>query len=165
MSVMRLASALGLAVLLACARAPSGAGEGASPDELVDVRRTGTVAILGSTPTEWVALRPDAGAPLRLEGEMAADLRRLAGARVAVEGRGSGDVVQVEAYEVLSVDGRPVISGRVEPAPGGGLQLVTPAGQIYHLHDPPASVRAGQRIWIQGPASVRVQRYGSIGGE
>lgn len=126
-----------------------------------EIRRTGQIAVVGSIPTESLVLRTDGG-QIALEGERTDELRQLTGAQVTVTGSGTAERIHVSGYEVLTVDGSPVISGDVEEARDGSLLLRTPAGQLYQLHDAPSSVRPGQTVWLQGPASLRIQRYGVI---
>lgn len=142
-----------------CAPLPQ-ADEGAEADT-VEMRRTGEIAVVGSTPTERLVLRTPEGRQVALDGEHASELRRLAGARVAVTGRGVVERMHVDSYEILAVDGQPVISGTIEEA-DGTLVLRSPAGQLFTLQGAPDGVRAGQTVWLQGSASLRVQRYGII---
>jgi hypothetical protein len=151
-------------ILMACAPRGPGGGTAAAGDEVPgEVRRTGTLAVVGSVPTERLVLRVEEGPPLTLEGRWVAELRGLSGMRVAVEGRSAVDErFEVERYEVVGVDGRPVISGTVEAGEGGRLHLRTPAGRVYHLQEPPSRLRPGQEIWVEVPPALRVQTYGVI---
>jgi hypothetical protein len=110
-----------------------------------------------------VLVRPDAGAEVRVEGPLAAEVRRLSGARVAVRGALRGDAVTAESYEVVSVDGQPVHLGVVERPASGGVFLRLADGARVELRGPAtAEFRTGQKVWVQGPGSVSVQTFGIV---
>lgn len=153
---MRAALVLALAALAACT--PPAAARGGEPERLA-----GRVAVLGSAPVNVrLALQTADGRSVYLAGPAAAELRALAGAEVEVEGRMEGGAFQASGYRIRSVDGRPVLAGTVEAAPGGGLQLRLEDGSAVRLGGGADRLRAGQKVWIQGPTQVQVQTYGVI---
>jgi hypothetical protein len=122
--------------------------------------------VVGSAPVNVrVQVRPDAGPPVYVTGPLAAEVRRLGGARVEVRGRRvAGGELEVADYEVVSVEGRPVEQGTVERAPDGGLQLRRKDGGTVRLQGGTQQLRPGQKVWVQGPETVTVQTYGIITG-
>ena len=161
--MIRAALPLALAVLAGC---PPPAPRAQEPERLA-----GQVAVAGSAPMNVrLSLRTPDGRGVFLEGPAAAELRELAGVQVEVEGRMmAGGVFQARGYRILSVDGRPVLVGVVETAPGGGLRLRLPDGAAVRLSGGADRLRAGQKVWVQGPAQgqgsdrlVQVQTFGVI---
>jgi hypothetical protein len=147
----------GAALLLGACVPPAPAG-GPVPERLA-----GEVAVVGSAPLNVrTALHTADGRSVWIEGPAAAELRALAGARVEVEGRLEGGVVHAEGYRILAVDGRPVWTGTVEEAPGGGLQLRLEDGSVVRLGGGADRLRPGQKVWVQGPSQVQVQTFGVI---
>jgi hypothetical protein len=148
--------ALGVAALAACT--PPAAARGGGPERLA-----GRVAVVGSAPVNVrLALQTADGRSVYVTGPVAAELRALAGAEVEVEGRMEGGAFQASGYRIRSVDGRPVLEGTVEAAPGGGLQLRLRDGSAVGLGGGADRLRAGQKVWVQGPTQVQVQTYGVI---
>ncbi len=124
---------------------------------------TGTVRVVGSAPVNVQTVLQEGDAPsVRVTGPLTGEIERLSGARVTVWGRIAGGAVEAERYEVVSVDGRPVVTGVVERAPGGGLQLRTDRGEVLRLDGADAHLRVGQKVWVQGPATVQLQSFGVI---
>lgn len=168
---MRRGTAL-LALLLAAACVPQNGETNSTPAvrpagmDTVHVR--GTVAVVGSTPVDVaVVIRGEDGETSRIDGPLAEEIGRLARAVVEVTGTQQRDprygyVVYASHYDVRSVDGRPVITGVVELAPDGQLQLRTDDGTVVRLAVGTDQIRPGQKIWIQGPATVQVQSFGVI---
>jgi hypothetical protein len=149
-----------LAMMGACAPQPGPApASPAAADAVV-----GTVRVVGSAPMNTqVVVRGDAGGEVRVDGPLAAEVRRLAGARVSVRGRVAEGRVQAEGYEVVSVDGRPVQMGVVERAPDGGTLLRRADGSVIRLRGPAAAdFRPGQKVWVQGVEAVDVQTFGVV---
>ncbi|WP_420126619.1 hypothetical protein [Longimicrobium sp.] len=143
------------AALAACAPA---ATRGGGPERLA-----GHVAVVGSAPMNVrLALRTADGRSVYVTGPVSAELRALAGAEVEVEGRMERGAFAASGYRIRSVDGRPVLSGTVEAAPGGGVQLRLPDGSAVRLGAGAEQLRAGQKVWVQGPTQVQVQTYGVI---
>jgi hypothetical protein len=128
----------------------------------------GTVAVVGSAPVDIaVIIQGEDGESSRVEGPLAEEIGRLAGAEVEVTGIRErdpryGQAVHADRYVIRAVDGRPVITGMVEEAPGGGLQLRTEDGAVVRLVNGPDQIRPGQKVWIQGSATVQVQSFGVI---
>ncbi len=133
-------------------------------------RVTGTVRVVGSAPVNvQVVVQPDDGQAVRVAGPMAAEIQRLSGARVEIRGRleSAPDPMvsrqlQVESYEILSVNGEPVTTGTVVGHEGNWTLLRLASGEVVYLAGPPERFRAGQKIWIQGPAARIVQTYGVL---
>jgi hypothetical protein len=131
---------------------------------------TGMVQIVGSAPVNvQVVLQSPGERGIRLTGELADELGRLAGAQVTVRGslRPSPDPIvsrELEAtgYDVVSVNGRPVIMGEVISAGAGGVRIRTADGREVTLVGAPASFAVGQKVWVQGVHSVAVQSYGTV---
>ncbi|HEX2207813.1 MAG TPA: hypothetical protein VHG93_09020 [Longimicrobium sp.] len=152
---IRPALLLVMAAVAGCT-APAARGGGAE-------RLAGTVAVVGSAPMNvHLSLQTMDGRSVFLAGPAASELRALAGAVVEVEGRMEGGAFQAAGYRIRSVDGRPVLWGTVEAAPGGGLQLRLQDGSAVRLGAGADRLRAGQKVWVQGPTQVQVQTYGVI---
>jgi hypothetical protein len=161
-----------LAGLIATACAPPNGETNSMPTArqagLDTVRVHGTVAVVGSAPVDIaVVIRGADGESSRIDGPLADEIGRLAGAEVEVTGIREhdpryGQAVRAAHYVIHSVDGRPVITGMVEQAPDGGLQLRTEDGTVIRLVNGPDQFRPGQKVWIQGSATVQVQSFGVI---
>lgn len=151
--------AVAAAVLAVSACAPPAPGGAPAPEQRV----SGRVAVVGSAPVGIrTTIQTDDGRSVAVEGPAAEELRALSGARVEVDGRAEGGVVRAEGYRILEVDGRPVWMGTVETAPGGGLQLRLEDGTAVRLGGGADRLRAGQKVWVQGPSQVQVQTFGVI---
>ena len=147
---------LALAALAGCTTPP--AAGGGAPERLA-----GRLAVVGSAPMNvQVSLQTADGRSVYLTGPLAAELRALSGAEVEVEGRMEGGAFAARGYRIRSVDGRPALVGTVEAAPGGGLQLRLEDGSAVRLGGGADRLRAGQKVWVQGPTQVQVQTYGVI---
>ncbi|HEX6369382.1 MAG TPA: hypothetical protein VF006_10645 [Longimicrobium sp.] len=154
--MIRAAAVLAMAALAGCT--PPAAARGGGPERLA-----GRVAVVGSAPMNvQLTLQTADGRSVYLTGPAAAELRALAGAEVEVEGRMQGGAFEARGYHIRSVDGRPVLWGTVEAAPGGGLQLRLEDGSAVRLGAGADRLRAGQKVWVQGPTQVQVQTYGVI---
>lgn len=168
---MRRAS-LGLLLALAGCTAqqqPQPADSAPAPAQGGESRVTGTVRVVGSTPMTRVVIDPADGNDVQLVGPLREELRRLAGAEVAVTGplspapdRMADRQIQVSGYEVLSVDGQPVLSGTVEGRTNDWTLLRTAQGELVYLAGATQELRPGQKVWVQGPRSVIVQSYGVL---
>ena len=129
----------------------------------------GEVRIVGSAPVNvQTVIRTEEG-NVRVTGALAGEVARLGGARVAVYGpvRASPDPivdreVRVERYEVISIDGRPVIVGEIVAVRGADVVLRTDDGEEITMRGSPPGFQVGQRVWVQGPVSVAVQSHGTI---
>lgn len=130
----------------------------------------GTIRVVGSAPVNVsVVLQPAEGGSIEVVGPLRDELRRLSGARVALRGpvEPAPDPladrrIRVDDYEILSVDGEPVIAGTVEGREGEWVLLRTATGELVYLGGAAAELRPGQKVWVQGPRSVTVQSYGVI---
>jgi hypothetical protein len=131
---------------------------------------TGVVQIVGSAPVNvQIVLQPPDERAIRLTGELAQELARLGGAEVTVHGTlgPSPDPIvtrqiEVASYEVVAVNGRPVVMGEVVSVGGGGARIRTSDGTEVSLVGAPASFAVGQKVWVQGAHSVAVQTYGTV---
>jgi hypothetical protein len=161
-----------LTALVAAACAPQNGEANATPSarqpEVDTVQVRGTVAVVGAAPVDVAVIVRDAdGESSRIDGPLTDEIGRLAGAEVEVTGARHhdpryGQAVRADRYVIRAVDGRPVITGVVERAADGGLQLRTEAGEVVRLVIGGDRIRPGQKIWIQGSASVQVQSFGVI---
>lgn len=151
------APALAAALLLLAGCVPPPAGPGG-----VETLR-GRTAVTGSAPMNVrVSFEARDGRRVALVGPLAAELGRLSGADLEVDGRVGGGEMEATGYRVLAVDGRPAWVGTVEAAPGGGLLLRLEDGTPLGLGAGAAGLRAGQKVWVQGPGQVQVQTFGII---
>lgn len=129
---------------------------------------TGVVRIVGSAPVNvQVVLQPEGGGSIRLTGPLRDELANLAGAQVAIRGEltPSPDPLadrelRASGYDILSVDGEPVLSGEIIDVNGDRARLRTASGEEFVLNVPASTFRVGQRVWVQGPQMVTVQSYG-----
>ena len=151
-----------LTVLMACT--PPNSTGSATPAQAVQQNSvTGTVRVVGSAPVSiQTVVQDSAGRTVQIEGPLEPEIRRLSGAQVTLWGRSSPGSLLVTAYDVRSVNGAPAQMGIVERAPDGGVQLRTADGQVVGLIGATGQFRVGQKVWVQGPAAVRVQSYGVI---
>lgn len=164
----RMAAFLLLLVVAACTpatEAPDSVPMPSNADAL-----TGTVRMVGSAPVNiQLVLQPEDGPGVRLAGPLRPELERLTGSVVRVTGpvRPSSDPivtreVEVTDYDVISIDGRPVIVGEVVSISGGWVRLRTDEGREIYLSGAPETFREGQKVWVQGPDAAIVQSYGTI---
>lgn len=159
--MMRGASAVACLALLGCA-APQ-AGQKAAQAE-------GVVRVVGSAPIDvHVLVEPEGGEGVRVVGPLRDEIRRLAGAHVIIEGRVdespshvASRQIEASSYEIVSVNGEPVVQGVVEGKSGGLTVLRTRSGERVYLASAPESIRTGQTVWVQGPRAVVVQSFGVI---
>ena len=159
---MRLYFLLALPLLLgACGPRNADSAAGAPP-RASDDRVVGTVAVVGSAPVSISVVIRDAQGDVRVDGPLRDEIRRLDGAVVEARGQLSGRVLRASSYEIRSVNGRAVEAGTLERGPSGALQLRRSDGEVVVLSSVPPGLRAGQKVWIQGPATVAVQSYGVI---
>jgi hypothetical protein len=161
---------IALALLLVACAPPQTEPPDTIPGPDAGDRLIGTVRIVGSAPVNvQVVLQPESGQAVRVAGPLAGEIQQLSGARVAVRGRIEpapdpmvSRQVQVESYEILSVNGQPVTLGTVEGHMNDWTLLRTSTGELVYLAGPPERFRAGQKVWIQGPAARIVQTYGVL---
>ncbi len=144
---------------------------GQQPSDSVQVRQQtagenrvlGRVAVVGSAPMNVSVVVQDAsGRDTRIDGPLAGEIRQLAGAQVEVRGRLANRAIQATDYEIRAVNGAPVEMGVVQRAADGSLQLRKADGRTVSLMGATSQFRVGQKVWVQGPAAVRVQSYGVI---
>jgi hypothetical protein len=164
----RMAAMAALAGLVtACAAAgasPQGAAEGGAG------RAEGIVRVVGSAPLDvQVVVQPDGAEAVRITGPLRDEIRRLSGARVVVHGdleRSEAPVasrqLQATDYEIVSINGQPVVVGTVQGRTGGWTVLRTRDGGTIYLSAVPESIRTGQTIWVQGQQSLVVQSFGVL---
>ena len=137
---------------------PPATARGGEPERLA-----GRVAVVGSAPANVrITLQTADGRTVYVGGPAAAELRALAGTEVEVDGRMEGGAFQAAGYRLISVDGRPALVGTVEAAPGGGLRLRLEDGSAVRRGGAADRLRAGQKVWVQGPTPGQVQTFGVI---
>ncbi len=161
---------LTFALLGACAPAGDTPDPGPGPASGAIERLVGTVRVVGSAPLNvQVVLQPEQGRSVRLTGPLVPELQRLAGAEVAVMGRVEpapdplvDRQVVASDYEILTVNGEPVVMGDIVSISDGWVRLRTPDGEEVFLSGAPAEFRVGQRVWVQGPRSIAVQSFGTL---
>jgi hypothetical protein len=128
----------------------------------------GRVYLTGSSPNQVVSIQPDDDRSVRLVGELEAELGRLAGAVLRVEGTVAGQGAMrpfsVRAYEVLEIDGAKPLVGVLQED-NGRLRIATDPPMT--LLDAPQGLAAnvGAKIWIVGlveAATVHIQSFGII---
>ena len=150
-----------MALLMGACTRPSAvpAGGGAQDERVV-----GVPASVGSAPMNVrTQLTAEGGESLYVTGPLSNEIRSLAGARGAVWGRRAQDrSLEATNYDVLSVNGRPVVMGVVERASDGSLHLRTSDGKSVRLQGAPAAFRPGMKVWVQGPGNITVQTYGVV---
>jgi hypothetical protein len=128
----------------------------------------GKLFVTGSEPMTTVTLQRDDGGAIALTGELEPELRRLAGATVAVHGThvehppmGGFDV---HRYEVLLIDGqRPYVGILIHR----GATTWLAGADTVELADTPEALSAqpGAKVWIVGERmgdALAVQSYGIL---
>lgn len=166
----RLGLLAALALAACTAQQPEPPDSTPAPSAAAGDRMVGTVRVVGSAPMNVsVVLRPADGGDVQLVGPLREELRRLAGAEVAVSGplEPAPDPLadrqlRVDDYEILAVDGEPVVSGTIEGRAGDWLLLRTPQGELVYLGGATSQLSPGQKVWVKGPRSVIVQSHGVI---
>ncbi|MGH7458361.1 MAG: hypothetical protein ACREKN_04655 [Longimicrobiaceae bacterium] len=157
---------LALLVLPAACAVPND-GEDGEQTAAGTSRWVGTVAVVGSAPMNVaVVLRDDDPRAFNpyLTGPLVSELRRLSGLTVAVEGEEPERPgwIEVERYQVLSLDGDPVVAGVVERGEEGELVLRTSDGTRYPLSGAEGRVEPGWKIWVKGDPGLALSVYGVI---
>lgn len=133
-------------------------------------RVVGVVRVVGSAPVNVrVVVQPREGRDVRVVGPLQDELRQLGGAEVALRGpvEASSDPmsdrqIRAESYEILSIEGQPVVTGTVQARSGDWLVLRTPSGETVYLGGATTQLAPGQKVWVQGPRGVIVQSYGVL---
>ena len=164
----RILSVLAAAALMSCAPNAVPSEEGAATADGSEI--AGIVRVVGSAPVDVrVVLQTGSAGSLELTGALRDELASLSGAEVAVRGPRSTSPdplasgrVEVREYEVISVDGEPVVVGEIVRIAGGRATLRTEGGDEWILSSVPESIRVGQKVWVQGPSTLAVQTYGVI---
>lgn len=131
---------------------------------------SGVIRVVGSAPVNvQVMLDTGEGRQVRLVGDLRSELERLAGINVTVSGRATPTPdpmadrqIDVASYEVGMVEGRSVVVGEIVQISAGEAQLRTADGGILYLRGIPNEFRVGQKVWVQGPATVVVQSFGVL---
>jgi hypothetical protein len=70
--------------------------------------------------------------------------------------------VNATAYDIVGVNGRPVVMGEIVEVTEAWARLRTSSGEEVLLTAPPTGLRVGQKIWAQGTPTLAVQTYGVI---
>ncbi len=123
----------------------------------------GTVRVVGSAPMNvQVVVEDSVGRSTTVAGPLVAEIQRLSGAQVELRGRMDRGVLTATSYEIRAVNGAPVEMGVVQRATDGSLLLRKADGRTVSLMGATSQFRVGQKVWVQGPAAVRVQSYGVI---
>lgn len=163
----RAAAAVGAMLLVLACGANRSAEPGSEPSTGADTLE-GKVRQVGSTPFARTVVEGDS-ASAAVEGELAAELSRLVGARVRVtgeraEGEGPGPSLLVESYEILSVDGDEPLVGVLRHEAGVGYRLETEEGGTVPLRGVPTELGAaeGGKVWVVTGSDGGVQRYGIL---
>ncbi len=160
---MRSAVSLLWILLAGCSRAGGHDAQAAA----AQAEYRGKVVITGSEPATAVQLAGSDGS-MELAGTLEPELRRLAGAGVAVqgslEGRRPMQRLEVRSYEILDIDGEVPSTGVIQTRDG---QLWLAGEDTLKLIEPPdgLSSRNGAKVWIVGARSsgaLQVQSYGII---
>jgi hypothetical protein len=109
-----------------------------------------------------VVVEDSVGRSTTVAGPLVAEIQRLSGAQVELRGRMDRGVLTATSYEIRAVNGAPVEMGVVQRATDGRLLLRKADGRTVSLMGATSQFRVGQKVWVQGPAAVRVQSYGVI---
>lgn len=127
----------------------------------------GIVSVTGTSFEQHLMLRGAHGSRPEATTLMAAPadsiaISRLGGVEILVRGRREGNAFRVATFEVLRVDGAPVIDG-VLVRDGARLALWGARGRIT-LGNPPAAFlqMIGARVWVSGPLDTGPNAYGII---
>ena len=144
-----------LLVMAAAALGPAGCGGNSSvpdtggPEERV---AEGTIRQTGGAPNVETRLETDDGS-IVLVGPLAAELARAAGAVARVRGISAGDdapeAIQVDQYDLVSVDGLSPLVGMLD-LEEGDLALRTEDGRNVELTGGSARMReaSGSKVWV-----------------
>lgn len=156
------ACALGFLVA-ACGGSPP--PEDGAPDAAPDTVR-GTVRQVGSTPFTRVVV--EGSDTVTVTGRLEPELARLSGARVQVTGSLStggfpGPTVDVDRYEILSIDGDRPATG-VLRADENGLYLEREGREPLRLGAATSGFRSqvGAKVWVVTGEDGVVRRYGVL---
>lgn len=129
---------------------------------------TGTVTRVGVPPADMLAIRPESGDPVRVEGSLVPEIQSLTGAVVAIYGTVTDGspwkTVAAEAYDVVSVDGRRPYVGTLRVTDRG---IWLDGERTWELEGAGEALRSrnGAKVYIVGvmPGNkLIVQSYGII---
>lgn len=133
---------------------------------------TGVVVAEGVdlSPRTWV--RPPEAEPVELLGQLAGNVRLLAGATVQVcgPGRTPSGALEVTELELLQVDGMPAVLGRLRALGEGGWMIETlSSSEPVTLLDVPEGLTPGadRVVWAAGVRTedrLAVRSYGLLRG-
>lgn len=127
---------------------------------------TGKVYVTGSEPLTRATLVRDEPGEIILLGGLEPELRRLSGATVLVRGResrqGPNRTLDVENYEVLSVDGEAPAVGTLEYRDNRVLLIGRDTVELTSI---PAGLRTkhGAKVWIVGQRAGNMLEVRSFG--
>jgi hypothetical protein len=153
-------------VMLACAGAACRHRHDPLPlrDEVIEERIIhGTVEFTGPGDAHQLTLRTGNGLVHLLSTRAdSLALERVDGAEIAARGIEDHGALKLERFTVVSVDGEPVIDGKVR-ADGPRFVLETPNGRV-RLGNPPSTFKTlvGARVWVAGKVDTGPNRYGVI---
>jgi hypothetical protein len=133
-------------------------------DEVIEERIIhGMLAFTGAGGAQQITLRTGNG-PVHLLSSRADSLalERVDGAEIAARGIEDHGALRLERFTVVSVDGEPVIDGKVR-ADGPLFVLETSNGRV-RLGNPPTVFKTlvGARVWVAGKVDTGPNRYGVI---
>jgi len=133
-------------------------------DEVIQERIIhGMVALSGPGDAHQLTLRTGNGLVHLLSTRAdSLALERVDGAEIAARGIEDHGALRLERFTVVSVDGEPVIDGKVR-ADGPRFVLETPNGRV-RLGNPPSAFKTlvGARVWVAGKVDTGPNRYGVI---
>lgn len=130
----------------------------------------GVLGVTGTEVAPTAVIRVDDETSLGLTGDLAPELRRLAGARVRVEGRPAatpvGAGIEVLHYRILEIEGRVPEVGILREELDRWI-LYPEDGEPLILEGMPATgIADGMKIWVVGQPDAdrhfRVESYGVI---
>lgn len=143
----------------ACQPKVSGAdGRELAPDSL-----RGTVSVTGTSFEKILVLRHAGGSvTLTATPDDSAALLRIGGVDVVARGTRSEGGFTVVSFEVVQVEGKPVIDGLL--VENAGRLMLKARGEQLALGNPPVQLRSriGARIWIGGPLDTGPNTWGLI---
>ena len=130
-----------------------------SPDSVV-----GKVVEVGSDPTTWLVVQPQAGGKsMRLTGALITVLRTVGGAVVWLSGEQDADEFRVDRFAVRMVNDQPVDDGIVVVS-GENVSLRLATGESRIVPNAPSAMRAmpGARVWLTRPVPGTAPSFGVI---
>ena len=162
--ILAATAAAGLALVACTRQARVESGPNPAATDTVE----GTVRQVGNTPFVRTVVRGEENS-VTVSGAYEEEISNAVGARVRVwgppsDGDGPGPHMDVEGYEILSVDGRSPSVGVLEHEAGEGYYLVTSGGDEVALAGVPSSLggKVGAKIWVILGENGGLQRYGIL---